>query len=84
MTDVADVPAAVDARSSIDPGHSDKEIGAPHSLDGNSSDEELNKIDTTAEHGVQQVQAMTHAWTRRDLILAYIMCVPALICVSMD
>jgi MFS family permease len=73
LTDVADVPAAVDARTSIDPAHTDKEFGAPHSLSGNSSDEELNKIDTTAEHGVQQVQAMTHAWTRRDLILAYIL-----------
>jgi hypothetical protein len=36
------------------------------------SDEELNKVDTNAEHGVQAIQAATHVWTKRDLILAYI------------
>lgn len=78
-TDVADVPAAVDDRTgSIDPAHHDKELGAPRSLDGDSTDEELNKIDRNAEHGVQQIQAMTQVWTRRDLLFAYIMYVPAL------
>jgi hypothetical protein len=36
------------------------------------SDEELNKVDTTAEIGVQQVQAASMIWKKRDLILAYI------------
>ena len=74
LTDIADVPAAVDARMSSDArGLDEKVLGAPHSEDGNYSDEELNRIDATAEHGVQQVQAMTHVWNRRDLLFAYIM-----------
>jgi hypothetical protein len=35
-------------------------------------DEELNKVDTTAERGVQAIQAATHVWTKKDLIYAYI------------
>jgi hypothetical protein len=67
--DVADVPAAVDGHS-----HPDEKLGTPRSVNSmsGSDDEELNKIDTTAESGVQAVQAATHVWTKRDLIIAYI------------
>jgi hypothetical protein len=72
--DVADVPAAVDGHSSTDHKGPNEKLGTPRSgsLSGN-SDEELNKIDTTAESGVQAVQAATHVWTKRDLILTYIL-----------
>lgn len=70
--DIADVPASVAGHTSIDaprPGP-DEKIGAPHSE--TDSDDELNKVDTHAEPGVQNVQAMTHVWTKKSLILAYI------------
>jgi hypothetical protein len=72
--DVADVPAAVDGHTSMDQRRPDEKLGTPrsvHSMSG-SDDEELNKIDTTAESGVQAVQAATHVWTKRDLIIAYV------------
>jgi hypothetical protein len=74
--DVADVPAAVQAHTSMDGGRPDEKLGTPRgtSMSGSGSDdEELNKIDTSAESGVQAVQAATHVWTKRDLILAYIL-----------
>jgi hypothetical protein len=73
--DVADVPAAVDGHTNMDHKRPDEKLGTPRtgtSLSG-SSDEELNRVDTTAESGVQAVQAATHVWTKRDLILAYIL-----------
>jgi hypothetical protein len=72
--DVADVPAAVDGHTSMDVSHPDEKLGTPRSVNSmsGSDDEELNKIDTTAESGVQAVQAATHVWTKRDLIIAYI------------
>jgi microsomal dipeptidase-like Zn-dependent dipeptidase len=75
-TDIADVPRAVDAHTSMDiprPGP-DEKIGADHSLDGSSdTDEELAKIDEKAQQGVQNVQAMTFVWSKQNLILAYVM-----------
>ncbi|KAF2222251.1 siderophore iron transporter-like protein [Elsinoe ampelina] len=38
--------------------------------DADSIDE---KIDVDAQYGTQAVQAMTHVWTKRDLVLAYLM-----------
>jgi hypothetical protein len=72
--DIGDVPAAVDGHYSTN-GHLDeKHLGAPHTdSDSHDSDDELNKVDTHAEHGVQRAQAMTHVWTKRDLIIAYIL-----------
>lgn len=74
--DVADVPAAVDGHASMDVSRApDEKIGAPRTPTSFSeaSDEELNKVDTTAEHGVQAVQAATFVWSKRDLIVAYIL-----------
>jgi hypothetical protein len=72
--DVADIPAAVDGHSSQEVSRPDEKLGTPRSPESMSqaSDEELDKIDTTAERGVQAIQAATHVWTKRDLILAYI------------
>jgi hypothetical protein len=73
--DVADVPAAVQGHTSMEVPRPDEKLGSPRtgtSMSG-SDDEELNKIDTTAESGVQAVQAATHVWTKRDLIMAYVM-----------
>jgi MFS family permease len=33
----------------------------------------LEKIDTNAEHGVQTVQAMTQVWSKRDILITYVM-----------
>lgn len=72
--DVADVPAAVQGHTSLDVSRPDEKLGTPRTSSLSGSDvEELNKIDTTAESGVQAVQAATHVWTKRDLILAYIL-----------
>lgn len=72
--DVADIPQSVEGHYSIDGGRPDEKLGASRTSDANNdSDEELTKVDTTAQHGVQNVQAMTYVWTKRDLILAYIM-----------
>jgi hypothetical protein len=74
---VADVPAAVHGHTSMEIPHPDEKLGTPRygasMSDPNSSDEELNRVDTTAESGVQAVQAATHVWTKRDLILAYLL-----------
>ncbi|KAF1961628.1 hypothetical protein CC80DRAFT_589160 [Byssothecium circinans] len=72
--DVADVPASYAAHTtSIDGGRPDEKLGAPR---GNGedvdSDEELNKIDTNAEQGVQTVQAMTMVWSKRSLYLTFV------------
>ena len=42
----------------------------------NTSDDSIElerKIDPTAQRGVQMQQAMTLVWSRRDLIIAYLM-----------
>jgi hypothetical protein len=72
--DVADVPAAVDGHTSQDIARPDEKLGTPRTPTSMSeaSDEELNKVDTTAEYGVQAIQAASHVWSKRDLILAYI------------
>ncbi|XP_014558029.1 hypothetical protein COCVIDRAFT_95632 [Bipolaris victoriae FI3] len=71
--DIADVPASVQGHTSMEATRPDEKLGTPRgsSLSQN-SDEELNKVDTTAEQGVQAVQAATLIWKRRDLILAYV------------
>lgn len=76
--DIADVPAAVDAHATMDASRrpDEKDIGAartPSSMSSEESDEELNKVDTHAEQGVQAIQAATMVWSKRDLIVAYIM-----------
>ncbi|KAK5958288.1 hypothetical protein OHC33_000130 [Knufia fluminis] len=74
--DIADIPASIQAHTSFDGGRSDEKLGATRSsaaTDDSASDDELTKIDTNAQRGTQNVQAMTHVWSKRDLILAYIM-----------
>ncbi|KAF2270529.1 siderophore iron transporter mirB [Lojkania enalia] len=72
-TDVADVPASVEGHTSMDVSRPDEKLGASRSIDESDSDTDLEKIDTTAPQGVQTIQAMTHVWSRRELISAYIM-----------
>lgn len=69
---VSHVPASVAEHTSLDMSRRDEKLGAPRNPATTDSDEELTKIDTTAEKGVQNVQAMTYVWSRKDLILAYI------------
>lgn len=70
--DVADVPASVQGHTSQEVKHPNEKLGTPRSDTSSSQDdEELNKVDTTAEDGVQQVQAASMVWSKRDLILAY-------------
>jgi len=73
--DIGDVPAAVAGHTSTDARHPDeKNLGGVRSdSEKYDSDDELNKIDTNAEFGVQRAQAMTHVWTKKDLIIAYIL-----------
>lgn len=74
--DIADVPAAVDGHASMDGSRPNPEkIGAPRTSTSasNASDEELNRVDTNAEQGVQAIQAVTFVWSKRDLIIAYIL-----------
>ncbi|KAI2477558.1 Siderophore iron transporter mirB [Pyrenophora tritici-repentis] len=70
--DVADVPASFQGHTSMDVSRPDEKLGSPRSSPmSNDSDEELNKVDTTAEQGVQAVQAASLIWKKRDLMLAY-------------
>lgn len=71
--DVADIPASVQGHTSLDVARPDAKLGTPRTttLDEN-SDEELNQVDKTAEHGVQAVQAATQVWTKRDKIIAFV------------
>ncbi|KAJ4294185.1 hypothetical protein N0V90_007875 [Kalmusia sp. IMI 367209] len=70
--DIADVPASVRATTSMDAHRGiDEKLGAPRSEDG-TDDDSLNKVDTTAEAGVQKAQAMTLVWTKKELLLAYV------------
>lgn len=71
--DVAGIPQSVDGHYSIDGGRPNEKLGASRTSEATDSDEELTKVDTTAQHGVQNAQAMTYVWTKRDLIIAYIM-----------
>jgi len=73
--DIAAVPAAVDSHASMDISRRpDEKVGAPRTPTSvlNDSDDELNKVDTTAEHGVQAIQAASFVWTKKELIMAYI------------
>lgn len=72
--DIADIPAAVEGHTSHDSDSFNEKLGATRSRVAESpSDEELNKIDQSAQRGVQNVQAITQVWSRRDLILAFIL-----------
>lgn len=73
--DIADVPASVSGHTSMDVDRPGEKVGAPRvpvSVSSD-SDEELNRVDTTAEQGVQAIQAATFVWSKRDLIIAYIL-----------
>lgn len=71
--DVADVPASVQGHTSLDVPRPDEKLGTPRTTTlSNNSDEELNQVDKTAEHGVQAVQAATQVWTKRDKIIAFV------------
>lgn len=72
--DVADIPQSVEGHYSIDGGRPDEKLGASRTSEAtNDSDEDLAKVDTTAQYGVQNAQAMTYVWTKRDLIIAYVL-----------
>jgi hypothetical protein len=71
--DVANVPASYYGRTSTDAARPNEKTGAPHDSSASSSDLDLTKVDTTAERGVQNVQAMTQVWSKRDLIMAYVL-----------
>lgn len=72
--DIADVPASVQGHTSMEASRPDEKLGTPRESSlSQHSDEELNKVDTTAEHGVQAVQAASLVWKKRDLVLAYIL-----------
>src|SRR5689334_884365 len=74
---VANVPTSVERNTSADverPGEKQGVTGsAKTSIDSHSQDDISEKIDSTAQHGVQQIQAMTYVWTKRDLVAAYIL-----------
>ncbi|KAL6710301.1 hypothetical protein ACN47E_009247 [Coniothyrium glycines] len=72
--DIANVPSAVHGHTSMDAPRPDEKLGIPRSDTSISdkSDEELNRVDKTAEDGVQAIQATTMVWTKRDLIIAYV------------
>jgi hypothetical protein len=72
--DVADVPASVQGHTSLDVDRPDEKLGSPReSALSDYSNDDLNRIDTTAEHGVLAVQAASSIWKKRDLIVAYIL-----------
>ena len=71
--DVADVPASYAGHTSVDGSRPDEKLGAPRSnTDDSDSDDDLNKVDTHAEQGVQAIQAMTHVWSKKSLIMAFV------------
>jgi hypothetical protein len=71
---IADVPASVQGHTSMEVKRPDEKLGSPReSAMSDYSDDDMNKIDTTAEHGVIAVQAASSIWKKRDLILAYIL-----------
>ncbi|XP_014553622.1 hypothetical protein COCVIDRAFT_29193 [Bipolaris victoriae FI3] len=53
--------------------HIDEKPGAPRSIEITDADHESAKIDTSAPKGVQNIQALTYSWSKKDLIVAYIM-----------
>ncbi|KAK0648674.1 major facilitator superfamily-domain-containing protein [Cercophora newfieldiana] len=69
----ADVPvvddAAVNEKRALD-----KEANLSTGLAGadRESNDSSDEIDTTAQAGVQRIEAFTKVWTKRDLILAYV------------
>ena len=71
--DVADVPESYAGHTSSEIPHPDEKLGASRSSDLNASDEELNKVDTTAPEGVQKVQAVTFVWTKSEIIMGYVL-----------
>lgn len=71
--DVADVPASVQGHTSLDVPRPDEKLGTPRLTRlSEDTDEELNQVDKTAEHGVQAVQAATQVWSKRDKIVAFV------------
>lgn len=71
--DVADVPASVQGHTSLDVPRPDEKLGTSRTTGlSEDSDEELNQVDKTAEHGVQAVQAATQVWSKRDKIVAFV------------
>jgi hypothetical protein len=74
--DISNIPASVQDHTTLrDAPHDVEKMGTPRTPTSvsESDDASLNKVDTTAEPGVQAVQAATHVWTKRDLILAYVL-----------
>ncbi|EXJ78618.1 hypothetical protein A1O1_09019 [Capronia coronata CBS 617.96] len=53
----------------------DKEAAVPGDSDNSSQGDDVNEkpIDTDAQRGVQAAEAVTEVWTKRDLIIAYVL-----------
>jgi hypothetical protein len=73
--DAAHFPASVQGHTNLDVARPDEKLGTARNTglsDDRDSDEELNQVDKTAEHGVQAVQAATQVWSKRDKVVAFI------------
>lgn len=75
-TDAATSPGSDQKHSSDAETGNEKDIrvGENQSRDYSSDDDaSLEKVDTNAEFGVQTIQAMTHVWSKRDILASYVM-----------
>ena len=80
--DIADVPASVQGHTSMDVRRPDEKLGSPRGESATSDysdDDDVNKIDTAAEHGVLAVQAASSIWKKEHLIMAYVLLVYLLV-----
>lgn len=68
--------APIDTEDVNEKSTTDKEAGvttgAEHGSTTAETDRDSDEISLDAQTGVQRIEAMTKAWTRRDLYLAYI------------
>lgn len=55
------------------PRPDDKETGVTAEQTASEPDTDDDSIDKNAQAGVQNIEAMTKVWTKRDLYLAYIL-----------
>jgi hypothetical protein len=75
--DVADVPASYAGHTSTENTRPDEKLGSPRgNCEETDSDDELNKVDTHAEQGVQAMQAMTYVWSKKSLYMTFIWYTP--------
>ena len=67
-----EISGSMDNRSSNEDKSYEKDPRV-HDAEAASDDDSRAAIDRDAQLGTQKVQAMTQVWSKRDLILAYIM-----------